>query len=282
MSAAITRWLVEHTNLPVLTIPPIGPSELLDIFLVACVLYIVSRWVRRTHAWVLLRGIVALAALAVIAQLFNLYAFMWMVQQVMLVLPIIIVILFQPELRKALEQLGRGRYLASFKTESDQRGHTGLDTIVEIVNAVRTMSAAQTGALLVLEQEIDLSEYEREGIVLDAQVSAQLLLNIFEKNTPLHDGAVIIRGSRVAAASCILPLTVEHIDSELGTRHRAAIGMSEASDARVVIVSEETGTVSVAMAGEITRNVEETQLRDMLLWGAPRKQKFTLFKRKSK
>jgi len=282
MSAAINRWLIEHTNLPVLTIPHIGWSEVLDISLVALVLYVVSRWVRRTHAWVLLRGIVALAVLAVIAQLFNLYAFMWLVQQVMVVLPIIIVILFQPELRKALEQLGRGRYLASFKTETEQRGHTSSDSIAEIVNAVRIMSIAHTGALLVLEQEIDLRDYEREGITLDAQVSAQLLLNIFEKNTPLHDGAVIIRGSRVAAASCILPLTVEHIDSELGTRHRAAIGMSEASDARVVVVSEETGTVSVAMAGEITRNVDEAQLRDMLLWGAPKKQKFTLFRRKPK
>lgn len=282
MFDAITRWLVEYTNLPPMNVPHVGIFEVLDIIIVAFVIYVILRWVRRTHAWVLLRGILFIVILAVIAQLLNLYALMWLVQQAMLVLPVIIVILFQPELRKALEQIGRGRYLSSFKGESDQSVHTNDSVVAEVIKAVKILSPARTGALIVLEQEIDLREHEREGITLDAQVSAQLLLNIFEKNAPLHDGAVIIRGDRVAAASCILPLTNEHVASDMGTRHRAAIGMSEASDARVVVVSEETGTVSVAISGTLTRDVSEAALYDMLVWGTPKKPKFSLFRRGGK
>jgi len=279
MPNAVTRWFIEYTNLPPLTVPPIGPFEILDILIVAYVLYIILRWIRRTHAWVLLRGILIILVLAVVAHVFNLFALMWLVQNAYAMGLVVIVILFQPELRKALEQIGRGKYLSSFKTEAEQKSHTGVNTIDEIIKAVQAMAKVNTGAIIALEQEIDLREYEREGVSLDAQVSAQLLLNIFEKNTPLHDGAVIIRANRVAAASCILPLTGEHVDSELGTRHRAALGMSESSDARVVVVSEETGTVSVAIAGEITRNVNAANLRDMLTWGKPNKQKFNLFRR---
>ncbi|MCL2605050.1 MAG: diadenylate cyclase CdaA [Defluviitaleaceae bacterium] len=282
MFNAVNRWLVEYTNLPPLSVPHIGPFEILDILIVAFVVYVILRWIRRTHAWILLRGIIAIVILALLAQIFNLYALMWLIRNAYAMGLVVIVILFQPELRKALEQIGRGKYLSSFKNEAEQKSHADVNTIYEIIKAAKILSAANTGALIVLEQDIDLRDYEREGIVLDAQVSAQLLLNIFEKNTPLHDGAVIVRENRVAAASCILPLTAEHVDAEIGTRHRAAIGMSEASDARVVVVSEETGTVSIAIAGEMTRDVNEAQMRDMLLWGKPNKQRFALFRKKVK
>jgi diadenylate cyclase len=282
MFNAFSRWLVEYTNLPPLNVPHIGPFEVLDIFIVTCVVYAILRWMRRTHAWVLLRGIIIILFLAMLAQIFNLYALMWLVQNAYAMGLVVIVILFQPELRKALEQIGRGKYFSTFKNEAEQRSHADVNTIDEIIKAAQAMSAVNTGALIVLEQDVDLREYERDGISLDAQVSAQLLLNIFEKNTPLHDGAVIIRENRVASASCILPLTAEHVESETGTRHRAAIGISEASDARVVVVSEETGTVSIVISGEITRNVNENQIRDVLMWGKPNKPRFVFFRRKGR
>jgi diadenylate cyclase len=251
----------------------------LDILIVAWVLYVILRWFRRTHAWVLLRGILFIIVMAVLAGMFDLYALMWLVSHATPVVFVIIVILFQPELRKALEQIGRGKYLSPFMNEAEQKVHIGAQTVNEIITAVATLSKTNTGALIVLERDTDLREYERDGVPLDAQVSAQLLLNIFERNTPLHDGAVIIRENRVAAASCILPLTAEQLDSELGTRHRAAIGMSEISDARVVVVSEETGNVSVVVAGAIERGVTENRMRDLLILGRPHKRRFSLFRR---
>ena len=280
MFEAFNRWLTGYTHFQPLQVPPIGPFEILDIVIVACVLYIVLRWIRRTHAWVLLKGIAIIAAAAVLAEVFSLYALMWLIDYATAMGLVVIVILFQPELRKALEQIGRGRYLSSFKNEAEQVTHTSIYAVNEIIKAVQDMAKVKTGALIVIEQEIDLREYEREGVPLDAQVSTQLLLNIFERNTPLHDGAVIVRESRVAAASCILPLYEVHLARDLGTRHRAAIGMSEVSDARVVVVSEETGMISIAFSGEITRGVNENQMRDMLLWKRDAKQRFSLFRRK--
>jgi diadenylate cyclase len=193
---------------------------------------------------------------------------------------VVVVILFQPELRKALEQLGKGKYLIHLKDESDRQVHISAHTVDEIIKATRVLSKDKTGALIVVENEVDISEHERRGIPLDAQVSVQLLLNIFEKNAPLHDGAVIVRSNRVSAASCILPLTAESLDVSLGTRHRAAVGISEVSDARVVVVSEETGTVSLVIDGKITQNVAENQLRELLIWGVPTKSRFSIFKSK--
>ena len=161
-----------------------------------------------------------------------------------------------------------------------EKVHISAHTVDEIIKATRKMSKENTGALIVLENEVDISEHERRGIAIDAQVSVQLLLNIFEKNAPLHDGAVVIRNNRVSSASCILPLTSESLDSNLGTRHRAAVGISEVSDARVVVVSEETGTISLVFDGKLNRNIAEAQLRDMLIWGLPTKTRFTLFKSK--
>ena len=282
MYYAFIDWLVDITNIPVLRFPHLGPFQVLDILIIAGILYLVLRWIKRTHAWVLVRGIVIVLILRILADMFDLITLRWLLDNAVAVGLIAIVVLFQPELRKVLEQMGRGQYLASFKIESEQKEYTSEDTISEIINAAKAMSKSATGALIVIEQTIDLGEHERTGISLDAQVSAQLLLNVFEKNTPLHDGAVIIRNDRLAAAKCILPLSsTESMDSALGTRHRAAVGITEESDARVIVVSEETGTISVAIDGQLTRDVSEIQIREMLMWGAPVKQRFALFKNKS-
>ncbi|MCL2286984.1 MAG: diadenylate cyclase CdaA [Firmicutes bacterium] len=280
MLASISDWLVEITNLPPLVMHPFGFFQMLDVLILFTVLYLILKWIKRTQAWVLLKGIVFIAVVAILAELFSLVAVQWIVRHTIGMGLVVVVILFQPELRKVLEQLGRGQYLFPLKNETEQKVYSAAHTIDEIIVAVRTMSNGQTGALIVLEQNIDLSEHEENGVPLDAQVSAQLLLTIFDKNAPLHDGAVIIRNNRISSASCILPLSAEHIDSALGTRHRAAIGITEVADARVVIVSEETGIVSIAIGGEIQRDVTEKQIRDLLMWGEPVKTRFSLFRRR--
>jgi len=261
--------------------PSFGVFQILDILIVATVLYLILKWIRRTQAWVLFKGIIFIAVIALLADPFNLATVQWVVSNTIGMGLVVVIILFQPELRKALEQLGRGQYLFPLKNEAEQKVHSTALAIDEIVKAIRTMSGALTGALIVVEQEVDLSEHEENGVSLDAQISTQLLLNIFERNAPLHDGAVIIRQSRISSASCILPLTAEHIDVSLGTRHRAAIGISEVSDARVVVVSEETGTISIVVDGEITRDVSEKKIREVLMWGEPTKARRSIFKRRT-
>jgi len=282
MFYAFLDGLIDVTNIPVLRMQQLGPAQVLDILIIAGILYLILRWIKRTHAWVLIRGIVLVLILRLVATIFDLVTLGWLLEHAFTVGLIALVVLFQPELRKVLEQVGRGEYLAQFKIDSgEQKVYASDDTIGEIVKAAKAMSEVATGALIVIEQSIDLGEQKRSGIALDAQVSTQLLLNVFEKNTPLHDGAVIIRSNRLAAAKCILPLTAVSIDSSLGTRHRAAVGITEVSDARVVVVSEETGTMSVAIDGQLTRNVSETQMRDMLIWGAPvTKSRFSFFRNK--
>jgi len=281
MLSALTDWLVEITNVPVFFMPEFGPLQLLDVLIIAVLLHLIIRWIRRTQAWVLFRGIALILFVALLAEIFNLVTIQWVVENTIAMGLVVIVILFQPELRKALEQIGRGQYLP-IKTESEQRIHSSAHTVDELIKATRVMANSLTGALIVMEQSVDLSEHERTGVIIDAKVSAQLLTNIFEKNAPLHDGAVIIRENRVSAASCILPLTAETLDTSLGTRHRAAVGISEASDARVIVVSEETGTISIVINGEITRNVTENKMRDVLMWGEPTKARFSLFGRRRK
>ncbi|MCL1884126.1 MAG: diadenylate cyclase CdaA [Defluviitaleaceae bacterium] len=282
MLTSFYAWLMELFNVPALSFPSLGPAQVLDILIVAVLLYLVTRWIRRTQAWVLLRGLVLILIIAVLASVFELIAVQWIVNNAISMGLVVVVILFQPELRKALEQLGRGQYLIHLTDEGEKQVHISAHTVDEIIKATRILSKNLTGALIVFENEVDISEHERRGIPLDASVSIQLILNVFEKNAPLHDGAVIIRNNRISSASCILPLTSESLDSRLGTRHRAAIGISEVSDARVVVVSEETGTISLVIDGKITRNVEEKQLRDMLIWGTPTKSRFSIFKSRRK
>lgn len=262
--------------------PRFSLVHVLDVFIVAVILYMIFRWIRRTQAWVLLRGIAIILFVAILAEIFDLFTVRWIVENAISMGLVVVVILFQPELRKALEQIGRGQYLMNFKVDSDEKVHTSAHTVDEIIKAANIMSKVPTGALIVLEQEVDLSEHESSGVSLDAQVSVQLLTNIFEKNTPLHDGAVIIRSNRVSAAMCILPLTSEALESSVGTRHRAAVGITEASDARVLVVSEETGTISVVVDGKISRGISEAKMREMLTYGEPTKARFTLFKGRGK
>jgi len=282
MFYAFLDGLIDVANVPVLTIPAFGPAQVLDIIIIAGILYLILRWIKRTHAWVLIRGIVIMLALWFIAIIFDLVTLGWLLEHTFTIGLIALVVIFQPELRKVLEQMGRGQYLASFKIDSEQRVYANEETVGEIIEAAKMMSAVETGALIVIEQGVDLGEQERTGIAIDAQVSSQLLVSLFEKNAPMHDGAIIIRNNRIAAAKCILPLSAESLDSALGTRHRAAVGVSEVSDARVLVVSEETGTISVAIDGRLTRNVSESQIREMLLFGEPVKPRFSFFRSKPK
>ena len=277
MFSSFFDWLVEITNLPVFTAPAFGIFQLIDILIVATVLYLLLKWIRRTQAWVLFRGIVFIALVALLAEVFNLGTVQWIVSNTIGMGLVVVIILFQPELRKALEQLGRGQYFITLKSEADQNIHSTEHCIDQIIIATKTMSSALTGALIVVEQDVDISEHQDRGTFVDAAISVQLLLNIFEKNAPLHDGAMIIRNNRIAAASCILPLTGENVDATLGTRHRAAIGITEVSDAIVVVVSEETGTISLVSGGEIQRGASEADIREMLTRGEPSKARFSIF-----
>ena len=178
-----------------------------------------------------------------------------------------ILIVFQPELRSALEQLGRKNWVTDiFSTDSRQEElEYTARTLQEISRAAIEMGKVKTGALIVLQREVALGEYERTGIPIDAKVSSQLLINIFEHNTPLHDGAVIVRGNRIVAATCYLPLSDNmELSKQLGTRHRAGVGISEVTDSVTIIVSEETGQVSVAQNGRLLRNISSSQLREVL------------------
>ena len=270
-------WIVEITNAPVFYFPNLGFSQILDIFIIAVLLYTIIRWIRRTQAWVLLRGLGLILIMALVAEIFELITVQWIVDNAIGMGLVVVVILFQPELRKALEQIGRSSNLIHLKPDLNEPAHNSEATVDEVLKAASTLSETMTGALIVLEQDIDLGEYERTGVPLDAQVSAQLLLNIFERNTPLHDGAVIIKDNRVSAATCILPITAQSLDSSYGTRHRAAVGVTDASDARVIIVSEETGRISVAIGGKIVHDLKEATLRELLIWGPKDKSMVRLF-----
>lgn len=246
--------------------PSIGFSDVLDIIIVAYIIYKIIFWIKETRAWVLFKGILVILALAAVAIILQLNTILWILSNTISVGIIAVIVVFQPELRKALEQLGKGQFFSYFtRTDEGADDKASSRTVDEIVKAAGKMGAVKTGALILVEQEVPLGDLERTGIPIDAVISSQLLINIFEHNTPLHDGAVIIRRNRVAAATCFLPLTDSNeISMDLGTRHRAAIGASEVSDAYVIVVSEETGALSVARGGVLYRNLTAEQLRAML------------------
>lgn len=249
------------------SIPQIGFTDVLDILIVSIIIYEISKWIKSTRAWVLLKGIMLLVFIAIAAFLLQLHTITWILTNTMAVGITAVLIVFQPEFRSALEQLGRKNWISNiFSTETSrvEEGYTAR-TIQEISRAAIEMGKVKTGALMVLEREVALGEYERTGIPIDGKVSSQLLINIFEHNTPLHDGAVIIRNNRLVSATCYLPLSESaEIGKELGTRHRAAVGISEVSDSVTVIVSEETGAISVARGGKIIHNLDPQKLRDEL------------------
>lgn len=238
---------------------------LLDIGLVAFILYKFLTLIRGTRAIPLINGIAIVGIAYVAAQQFGLYTIQFMLDKVFTAAVVALPVIFQPELRRVLEHLGRGRLLLTHKKTDDLKEEELSRLIDQVVRAAEILARTKTGALIVIERETGLGEYIDSGIKLDSLTTWELLTNIFVEKTPLHDGAVVIRGGRVAAAACWLPLAEASVlSNELGTRHRAGVGVTEQSDAVTVIVSEETGTISVAQNGKLTRHLDDKMLREML------------------
>lgn len=248
--------------------PRVGLVDVVEILIITFLVYYIMRWIKNTKSWLLLKGIILILVFVLLANVFQMKTILWIVENVLGIAVTAVVVVLQPELRRLLEELGRKNLLAGFAFFGNNRKTDGLfsdKTIDEIVTASFEMSRARTGALIVVEQFYSLNEYERTGIAVDGFVTSQLLINIFEHNTPLHDGAVIVRGNRITAATCYLPLSENlELSKELGTRHRAGIGISEITDSMTVIVSEETGKVSVAYRGMLYRRMDPDGLRRKL------------------
>lgn len=247
-------------------------GDLLEIFIIAIVVYYILAWMKTTRAWALLKGLIVIGGFMLLAVVMEMKTILWIGEKVLGFAVTALIIVLQPELRKALEELGTKNLFADFTgiLPFDSKKKTGegtlsIKSINEIAKACVEMGKVKTGALIVIERQESLREYERTGIDVDALVTSQLLINIFEKNTPLHDGAVIISGDRVSSATCYLPLSDNlSLSKELGTRHRAAVGISEVTDSLTVIVSEETGKISVACEGELTRNLDQDRLKNLI------------------
>lgn len=241
----------------------IGITDVLDILIVAFLVYTVLGFIRETRAEQLAKGLLVLVIGTAIADLTHLYTVHWILSNVMTVGMIAVVVLFQPELRRALEKLGRAK-LVRFVGDMDK--DEAKNMVVEIAKAIESMSQSKTGALMVIERETTLNDIVETGTVIDAAISAEMIGNIFYEGAPLHDGAMILRGDRLYAAGCVLPLTQnKKLSKELGTRHRAGIGVTETSDALVIIVSEETGVVSLAENGQLTRFIDIKRIEKILL-----------------
>lgn len=244
-------------------------EDLVEILILSFLVYHIMIWIKRTKAWSLLKGVIVILAFIMVAVIFQMTTILWIVSNVLSTAIIAIIIVMQPELRKALEELGEQNIMSSIIHFDSSKGYTERfsdETVNGIVNACKAMSKVKTGALIVIERKISLEDFEQTGIEIDAVLTNQLLINIFEHNTPLHDGAVIVRGDRITYATCYLPLSDNRtLSKDLGTRHRAAIGISEATDSMTIIVSEETGAISVAYYGMINRNITEETLRSELL-----------------
>lgn len=251
-----------------LNVPNVHGTDIVEIIIIAFFFYQLLMWFKNTRAWMLFRGLLVVIIFFVVAAMLQMNTILWLGEKLLSVALFMVIVVFQPELRKALEDLGRKSIFSFLSSLGFGKGISKRfedKTVSDLVMASFEMGAVKTGALIVIENEMRLDECERTGIILDSVLSRQLLINIFEKNTPLHDGAVIVRGDRVVAATCYLPLSENTaLSKDLGTRHRAAIGMSEVCDAFVIVVSEETGQVSVAQRGELKRNLTDEQLLQML------------------
>ena len=261
-------WEIIRNYFSGIYLPKIRVIDVLEIALIAVLIYFFMIWIKRTRAYTLLKGILIVFVFIVIAYIFQMSTILWLISRVGSIALIALVIIFQPELRKVLESIGTRSVVASlFRFDTNQTsGDLFSDrTVNEIVRAVSEMSEAHTGAIIVLEQNILLNEFIESGIRMDSLISSQLLVNIFEHNTPLHDSAAILRGDRIVAATCYLPLSDNpSISKRLGTRHRAGVGISEVSDALTVIVSEETGRISVTYDGALTTGISLSELREKL------------------
>ncbi len=241
-------------------------EDIVEVIIISFLLYQIMAWAKHTKVWLLMKGIMIIMAFILLAVFFEMHTIVWIVQNVLSLAVIAVIVVLQPELRHALEELGRKSFITNiitFEKPTDERFSD--KTVNDLVKASFEMGKVKTGALMVIEQNVLLTEYERTGIEVDGLISSQLIINIFEHNTPLHDGAVIIRGNRIVSATCYLPLSDNMgISKELGTRHRAGIGISEVTDALTIIVSEETGHVSVTYEGKLYRNLDANGLREKI------------------
>ena len=238
---------------------------IIDISIVTYAIYKIIKLVKETRAWQLIKGIIVILIAAELSKLLRLNTVAYILSNTVSILAFAMVVLFQPELRRGLEQIGRSRFTDLFNFEDKEEKVKTTAMIEDIVKACTELSKTFTGALIVVERETKIGEIIKTGIELDSIVSSELLINIFTPNTPLHDGAVIIRNDRIMAASCYLPLTANpNLSKELGTRHRAALGIKEETDAVAVVVSEETGVISVAKDGKLTRYLDAETLKNML------------------
>ena len=251
-----------------LSLPSLGVTDILEIALISFFIYQFMVWIKFTRAYTLLKGIL-IVLFILFAYVLKMNTILWIIKNLSTILLTSVVVIFQPELRKMLEQLGQKKFMASiFPLDAGKEVQERFTdkTINELVKACFDMGEVRTGALIVIEQNIRLSEYERTGINVDAVLTSQLLINIFEHNTPLHDGAVLVRGNRIVAATCYLPLSDNmELSKQLGTRHRAGVGISEVSDSLTIIVSEETGQVSMAQNGQLSRGLTSAELRSALI-----------------
>ena len=248
--------------------PKVGIIDIIQIALIAFFVYQFMVWIKYTHAYTLLKGILVVLLFILVAYIFKMNTILWIFSNLASTLIVGVIVIFQPELRKVLEQLGQKKIMSAlipFDAGKEVKERFTDKTISELVKACFDMGEVKTGALIVIEQEEKLTDYIRTGINVDAILTSQLLINIFEHNTPLHDGAVIVRGNRIVAATCYLPLSDNmELSKQLGTRHRAGVGISEVTDSVTIIVSEETGQVSVAQNGRLLRNISSSQLREVL------------------
>lgn len=241
----------------------VGITDILDIVIITFLIYKLLGFIRETRAEQLAKGLLLLVVATLLSKWMHLYTLHWLLSSLISAGLVAIVVIFQPELRRALEYLGRSRITNVFGEVDKEEAKR---IVGQFVEAVDSMSASRTGALIVIEREIALNDIVETGTIIDAQITAQMIGTIFYEGTPLHDGAVIVRGDKLYAAGCVLPLTQnKELNKELGTRHRAGIGITENSDALVIIVSEETGVISVAQNGRLTRFLDGKSIEKKLL-----------------
>ena len=256
-------WIYEFVKVLDLTSPIRVVILIIDILIVSMLIYYFYKIMKRTRASHIFKGILLLFGLLIVAKMFNMVILNFILTNFLTYGILLLIVVFQPELRNAFEKLGRSKIVDVFDMDDNILVK---HSISEIVKAVEIMSLKQIGALIVLERDIKITEVLKEGVGLSAKVSSELIQNIFMPRTPLHDGAIVIDKSQILAAKCILPLASEvSVPKNLGTRHRAAVGITEISDAIVVVVSEETGIISLVEGGKLTRNLNGDDLKQMLL-----------------
>lgn len=262
-------WLANDMSWFTMPTVSITITDVLEIFILAFLVYSLLLWIKNTRAWTLLKGLMVLVVCVSLVYILHMDTLIFIVNRGIDIAITAAIVIFQPELRRALEQIGEKQIVSSLipiDTGRDVTERFSDKTVNEIAKAASEMGKAKTGALIVIEQNVRLDEYERTGITLDSVLTSQLLINIFEHNTPLHDGAVIVRGNHITSATCYLPLSDNMmLSKELGTRHRAGVGISEVTDSLTVIVSEETGGISVAYKGELKRNITVDELKEQLV-----------------